>query len=82
MVQEAVRESRQSLFADAPAIIGRLNFDEPKRRVVGGLVDALRARELECQGLVIDALVELAQYDPTFPNLARGGRLALTNGDR
>lgn len=59
------------LFADAPSVIGRLNFTEPKRRVVGELVDSLRARESEFQGLVIDALVELAQYDSGFPKLAR-----------
>jgi hypothetical protein len=59
------------LFADAPALVGRLNFDDPKRRVAGDLVDALRTREPQYQGLVIDALLELAQYDPTFPNLAR-----------
>lgn len=59
------------LFADAPAVLGRLNFTEPKRKVAGDLVDALRTRETDFQGLVIDALVELSQYDPNFPHLAR-----------
>lgn len=28
------------LFADAPAILGRLNFTEPKRKVAADLLDA------------------------------------------
>lgn len=59
------------LFADAPAALGGLNFAETKRKVVAALVDALRRRESECQPLVIDALIELSQYDERFPNLAR-----------
>lgn len=59
------------LFGDAPAVLARLNFSDPKRRVAGELVDGLRAREHEYQGLVVDALVELSRYDDRFPNLAR-----------
>ena len=59
------------LFSDAPAALGGLNFAETKRRVVNALVDALRRRESEYQHLVIDALIELSQYDERFPSLAR-----------
>lgn len=59
------------LFADAAAALARLNFDDPKRRVAGELVDGLRARESECQELVVDALIELSRYDERFLNLAR-----------
>ncbi len=59
------------LFADAPGVLARLNFAEPKRRVTGQLVEELRHREAEYQGLIVDALLELAQYDPDFPHLAR-----------
>lgn len=45
------------LFADAPAVIARLNFDETKRAVVAALIDALRSREAEHQVLVVDALI-------------------------
>lgn len=59
------------LFADAPAALGGLNFTETKRRIVAALIDAMRRRESEYQPLVIDALIELSQYDERFPNLAR-----------
>ena len=59
------------LFAEAPGVLARLNFDDPKRRIAGELVDGLRSREGEYQGLVIDALIELSRYDERFQNLAR-----------
>lgn len=59
------------LFADAPAALGGLNFAEPKRMVVAALIDAMRRRESDYQTLVIDALIELSQYDERFANLAR-----------
>lgn len=61
----------RSRFADAPEILNRLNFDQPKRRVAGELVAALRVHEVKYQALAIDALVALADVDPTFPHLAR-----------
>ena len=59
------------LFADAPDVLVRVNFTEPKRKVAADLGEALRARESQYQSLVIDALVELSQFDPSFPRLAR-----------
>lgn len=59
------------LFTDAPAALGGLNFSEPKRKVVAALIEALRRREPEYQAIVIDALIELSQYDDRFLNLAR-----------
>jgi hypothetical protein len=61
----------RSRFADAPEILNRLNFNEPKRRVAGDLVAALRMHEVKYQAIVIDALVALAEVDPAFPHLAR-----------
>lgn len=59
------------LFADAPAVLARLNFTDPKRRVADELIGALRLRESDYQDVVVDALIELAQFDPNFPHLAR-----------
>lgn len=61
----------RSRFAGAPEVVAQLNFSEPKRRVAGQLIAALRVREVKYQGLVIDALVGLAQTDPDFPHLKR-----------
>lgn len=58
-------------FVDAPEILATLDFSRTKREAVGQLLAALRSREQRYQGLVIDALVGLADVDPNFERLAR-----------
>lgn len=69
--KDAFETMVRHLFADAPAVLAAVSFNAPKRRASDELVALLRAREAEVQGLVVDALLELAQYDPDFPHLAR-----------
>jgi hypothetical protein len=58
-------------FADAPEILQRLNFGNPKRMVTSDLVRALRLAEVKYQPLVLDVLTQLAQFDQAFLHLAR-----------
>ncbi|MCY3648521.1 MAG: restriction endonuclease [Acidimicrobiaceae bacterium] len=58
-------------FAEAPDVLGVVNFDATKRVATGELIRALRLKERTYQHLVVDALVELSEFDPDFPHLAR-----------
>ncbi len=58
-------------FVDAPEAITRVNFDGTKREATSQLIMALRLNEQKHQGVVIDALIALAEVDPDFPHLAR-----------
>lgn len=56
---------------DFPELLTPLDFTGYKRSVAGDLVGQLRRDEDRYQGLVIDLLVELAEFDERFPRLAR-----------
>lgn len=61
----------RSRFGDAPELLSRLNFADPKRRVTGDLIAGLRSNESRYQPIVLDALMALADVDENFPHLAR-----------
>lgn len=58
-------------FGDAPELLSRLNFADPKRRVTAELIAGLRSNELRYQPIVLDALIALAEVDGDFQHLAR-----------
>jgi Restriction endonuclease len=61
----------RSRFSDAPELLAKLNFGDPKRRVAAELVASLRANEDRYQSVVLDALLALSEVDSSFPHLAR-----------
>jgi hypothetical protein len=54
-----------------PEILVRLNFQEPKRRVAGELVDSLAADQKRYLDDLLDLMSEIVEFDDTFPHLAR-----------
>ncbi len=59
------------LFDAAPELLQRLSFNGTKRAVASDLVLELQRQEQHYQGVVLDVLVELSQFDDRFLKLAR-----------
>jgi hypothetical protein len=56
---------------DHPKLLARVDFGAPKRQIAGTVVAALRRSESQDQHIVVDLLIRLSDFDPTFPRLAR-----------
>lgn len=59
----------RSELSESPELLAPLVFSQSKRQVATALVTRMRRQEAKYQGVAIDLLVRLSEFDPEFPRL-------------